>query len=116
MNKGENPATWMLNVLGEKIMVKGGNDYQGLWSDPKHPEGHRDIRASSSGDGATMTFSDGVPNDAEEGTEEKIYEDIPVAIKGSNELIFDFSFSEYNVSIFCCYSLSFRVMQSYSCS
>ncbi|KAL7546777.1 hypothetical protein ACHAWF_010122 [Thalassiosira exigua] len=25
MNKGENPATWMLNVLGEQIMVKGEN-------------------------------------------------------------------------------------------
>ena len=101
MNRGENPATWMLNVLGEKIMVKGGNDYQGLWSDPNHPEGYRNIRASSSGDGATMTFSDGLPNNAEEGTEEKVYEDIPVVIKeGSKELIFDFSFSEYHVSIF----------------
>ena len=26
MNKGENPATWMLNVLGETIVVKGNND------------------------------------------------------------------------------------------
>lgn len=25
MNKGENPATWMLNVLSEKIMIKGEN-------------------------------------------------------------------------------------------
>ena len=25
MSEGENPSTWMLNVLGEKIMVKGDN-------------------------------------------------------------------------------------------
>ncbi len=44
MNKGENPATWMLNVLGEKIMVKGenGEDEQSLnfasaWKDCKCP-------------------------------------------------------------------------------
>jgi len=39
MSKGENPATWMLNVLGEKIMVKGDNgedeplDFSKAWTD-----------------------------------------------------------------------------------
>jgi ABC-type multidrug transport system ATPase subunit len=39
INKGENPATWMLNVLGEKIMVKGEKgenealDFAKAWND-----------------------------------------------------------------------------------
>ena len=38
MNKGENPATWMLNVLSEEIMVKGENgedeplDFSDAWN------------------------------------------------------------------------------------
>jgi ABC-type multidrug transport system ATPase subunit len=39
MNKGENPATWMLNVLGEKIMIDGVTsenealDFAKAWND-----------------------------------------------------------------------------------
>ena len=74
---------------------KAAESYQGVYSDPNHPEGYRVIMAS--GKGATMTLSDGVEKDAPEGTEEKTYKNIPVAIKeGSNELSFDFSFSEYH--------------------
>eukprot|EP00571_Detonula_confervacea_P011360 CAMPEP_0172301014 /NCGR_PEP_ID=MMETSP1058-20130122/2996_1 /TAXON_ID=83371 /ORGANISM="Detonula confervacea, Strain CCMP 353" /LENGTH=303 /DNA_ID=CAMNT_0013010999 /DNA_START=1 /DNA_END=912 /DNA_ORIENTATION=+ len=70
---------------------KSAESYQGVYSDPNHPEGYRVIMAS--GKGATMTLSDGVEKDAPEGTEEKTYKNIPVAIKeGSNELSFDFSF------------------------
>lgn len=71
--------------------------YQGVYSDPNHPEGYRIIMVSSSsgkkGGATTMTFSDGVAKDAPEGTEAKTYKNIPVVMKeGSNELVFDFSF------------------------
>ena len=73
---------------------KAAESYQGVYSDPNHPEGYRVIMAS--GKGATMTLSDGVAKDAPEGTEEKTYKDIPVAVKeDGNQLLFDFSFSEY---------------------
>ena len=40
-----------------------------------------------------MEFTDGVAKDAPEGTEAKIYKNIPVRIKeGNNEFVFDFSF------------------------
>eukprot|EP00580_Thalassiosira_gravida_P002769 CAMPEP_0201599658 /NCGR_PEP_ID=MMETSP0492-20130828/1026_1 /ASSEMBLY_ACC=CAM_ASM_000837 /TAXON_ID=420259 /ORGANISM="Thalassiosira gravida, Strain GMp14c1" /LENGTH=268 /DNA_ID=CAMNT_0048062277 /DNA_START=18 /DNA_END=824 /DNA_ORIENTATION=- len=73
---------------------KAAESYQGVYSDPNHLEGYRVIMASSGkGGGATMTLSDGVAKDAPEGTEEKTYKNIPVAItEGSNELSFDFSF------------------------
>ena len=49
--------------------------------------------------GASMTFSDGVAKDAPEGTEAKTYSGISIGMKeGSNELTFDFSFSEYLIS------------------
>lgn len=70
--------------------------YQGVYSDPNHPEGYRIIMASDKG-GATMTFSDGVAKDAPEGTEAETYTNLPIAMKegtNNNELTFDFSFSE----------------------
>lgn len=66
--------------------------YQGVWSDPNHPEGYRVIMTDKKG-GAAMTFSDGVAKDAPEGTEAKTYSGISIGMKeGSNELTFDFSF------------------------
>ena len=62
-----------------------------MYTDPNHPEGYRVIMAS--GNGATMTLSDGVAKDAPEGTEEETFKNIPIAVNG-NELSFDFSFSE----------------------
>lgn len=84
-------------ITAQSAANKAGESYQGVYSDPNHPEGYRIIMTS--GKGATMTLSDGVAKDAPDGTEEKTYKNIPVAIKeGSNELAFDFSFnSEYQI-------------------
>ena len=72
---------------------KAAESYQGVYSDPNHPEGYRVIMAT--GKGATMTLSDGVAKDAPEGTEEKTYKNIPVVVKeDGNQLLFDFSFSK----------------------
>lgn len=77
-------------ITAQSAANKAAESYQGVYSDPNHPEGYRVIRAS--GKGATMTLSDGVAKDAPDGTEEKTYTNIPVAIKEGNELSFDFSF------------------------
>lgn len=78
-------------ITAQSAANKAAESYQGVYSDPNHPEGYRVIMAS--GKGATMTLSDGVAKDAPDGTEEKTYKNIPVAIKeGGNELSFDFSF------------------------
>lgn len=81
-------------ITAQSAANKAAESYQGVYSDPKHPDGYRVIMASSGkGGGATMTLSDGVSKDAPEGTEEKTFKDIPVKIKdGNNELSFDFSF------------------------
>ena len=83
-------------ITPQSAANKAAESYQGVWSDPMHPNGYRIIMASPSGGGATMTISDGLEKDAPEGAEAETYKNVPVAIKeGSNELSFDFSFSEY---------------------
>ena len=75
----------------QSVANKAAESYQGVYTDPMHPEGYRVIMAS--GKGATMTISDGVAKDAPEGTEAKTYKNVPVGVKG-NELSFDFGFSK----------------------
>ena len=65
--------------------------YQGVYSDPNHPEGYRIIMANGKG-GATMTLSDGNGGET--------YKNIPVGVK-DGELSFDFGFSE----CMCCKKL-----------
>jgi len=67
---------------------------QGVWFDPKHPDGYRTIRVLKGCKGGVMTLSDGVSK--EEMLEEKVektYNDIPVKLNDiDNNLTFDFSF------------------------
>ena len=85
-------------ITPQSAANKAAESYQGVWSDPMHPNGYRIIMASPSGGGATMTISDGLEKDAPKGAEAETYKNVPVAMKeGSNELSFDFSFSEYLV-------------------
>lgn len=95
-------------ITAQSAANKAAESYQGVYYDPQHPQGYRVIRQASGskgskGNGATsMTFSDGVAKKnakdkaatvTDGSTEEKTYNDIPVATKeGSNELVFDFSF------------------------
>ena len=83
-------------ITAQSAANKAAESYQGVYSDPNHPEGYRVIMASAKG--ATMELSDGVAKDAPEGTEAKVYKSIPISIKG-NEFSFDFSFSEYHNSM-----------------
>ena len=72
-------------ITPQSAANKAAESYQGVWSDPNHPEGYRVIMAS--GTGATMTLSDG-------GSGAETYKSIPVGVNG-NELSFDFGFSKY---------------------
>lgn len=72
-------------ITPQSAANKAAESYQGVWSDPNHPEGYRVIMAS--GKGATMTLSDG-------GAGAETYKSIPVGVNG-NELSFDFGFSKY---------------------
>jgi len=66
---------------------------QGVWFDPKHPDGYRAIRIKG-GKAGVMTLSDGLSK--EEILDEKVektYNDIPVKLNGEdNTLTIDFSF------------------------
>mmetsp|Transcript_8713 Transcript_8713/g.10209 ORF Transcript_8713/g.10209 Transcript_8713/m.10209 type:complete len:303 (-) Transcript_8713:88-996(-) len=66
---------------------------QGVWFDPKHPDGYRAIRIKG-GKSGVMTLSDGLSK--EEILDEKVektYNDIPVKLNGEdNTLTIDFSF------------------------
>ena len=87
------------SVTAQSAANKAAETGEGVYMDPKHPNGYRVIRAS--GKGVTMTLSDGVAKDAPDGTEEKTYKNIPVVVKeGSNEFLFDFGFSEYHTVCF----------------
>ena len=72
-------------ITPQSAANKAAESYQGVWSDPNHPDGYRTIMAS--GKGATMTLSDG-------GSGAETYKSIPVGVNG-NELSFDFGFSKY---------------------
>lgn len=83
-------------ITPQSAANKAAESYQGVYTDPNHPEGYRVIMASAKG--ATMELSDGVAKGSPEGTEAKTYKKIPVANKGgSNEFVFDLSFSEYHI-------------------
>lgn len=100
-------------ITAQSAANKAAESYQGVWSDPNHPQGYRVIMASGKKGGATMTLSDGVPKDAPEGFEEKTYKAIPVAInEDSGELTFDFSFSKW-VSIISDASILFLILGYY---
>lgn len=77
------------SITAQSAANKAAESYQGVYTDPNHPEGYRVIMAS--GKGATMSLSDG-------GSEDKTYKKIPVGING-NELSFDFGFSKYIMHI-----------------
>eukprot|EP00574_Skeletonema_japonicum_P010212 CAMPEP_0201729054 /NCGR_PEP_ID=MMETSP0593-20130828/17882_1 /ASSEMBLY_ACC=CAM_ASM_000672 /TAXON_ID=267983 /ORGANISM="Skeletonema japonicum, Strain CCMP2506" /LENGTH=303 /DNA_ID=CAMNT_0048221325 /DNA_START=83 /DNA_END=994 /DNA_ORIENTATION=+ len=70
------------SVTEQSAANKAAESYQGVYSDPNHPEGYRVIMAS--GKGATMTLSDGESGD-------ETYKNIPVGVNG-NELSLDFGF------------------------
>lgn len=73
---------------------KANESYQGVWSDPMHPNGYRIIMATKGKDGsAMMEISDGVDKDVDP-AEAETFKNIPIGIKG-NEFSFDFGFSEY---------------------
>ena len=72
------------SVTEQSAANKAAESYQGVYSDPNHPEGYRVIMAS--GKGATMTLSDGESGD-------ETYKNIPVGVNG-NELSLDFGFSK----------------------
>jgi len=64
--------------------------FQGVFYDPKHPDGYRTIIASKSGS-AIMNLCDGVPKDSDE--EEKTFSNLPVKVSSDGKtLTFDFSF------------------------
>lgn len=71
-------------ITAQSAANKAAESYQGVYTDPNHPDGYRVIMASPSGSGATMTLFDGGDND-------KTYKNIPVGING-NELSIDFGF------------------------
>jgi len=69
--------------------------FQGVWFDPKHPDGYRTIRLAKGGKSYVMTLSDGVSK--EEMLDEKVektYNDIPVKLNDNDnkQLTIDFSF------------------------
>lgn len=72
------------SITPQSAANKAAESYQGVYSDPNHPDGYRVIMAS--GKGATMTLSDG-------GSGDETYKNIPVGVNG-NELSFDFGFSK----------------------
>jgi hypothetical protein len=80
-------------VTAQSAANKAAESYQGVYTDPNHPEGYRVIMAY--GKGAKMTLSDGAGDET--------YKNIPIGVSG-NELSFDFSFSKYH----CCVELLFR--------
>jgi len=67
---------------------------QGVWFDPKHPDGYRTIRLAKGVKGGVMTLSDGLSK--EEILDEKVektYNDIPVKLnENDNTVTIDFSF------------------------
>ena len=71
-------------VTAQSAANKAAESYQGVYTDPNHPEGYRVIIAS--GKGAKMTLSDGAGDET--------YKNIPIDVSG-HELSFDFSFSKY---------------------
>ncbi len=71
-------------ITAQSAANKAAESYQGVYTDPNHPDGYRVIMASPSGSKATMTLFDGGDND-------KTYKNIPVGING-NELSIDFGF------------------------
>lgn len=79
------------SITEQSAANKAAESYQGVYSDPNHPDGYRVIMAS--GKGATMTLSDG-------GSGDETYKNIPVGVNG-NELSFDFGFSKYFMHIMC---------------
>jgi hypothetical protein len=66
--------------------------FQGVFYDPKHPDGYRTIiAASKGGSAAVMNLSDGVPKGSEE--IEKTYKNQAVKVSADGkQLTFDFSF------------------------
>lgn len=70
------------SITAQSAANKAAESYQGVYSDPNHPDGYRVIMAS--GNGATMTLSDG-------GSGDETYKNIPIGVIG-NELSFDFGF------------------------
>ena len=83
-------------VTAQSAANKAAESYQGVYTDPNHPEGYRVIIAS--GKGAKMTLSDGAGGET--------YKNIPIGVSG-NELSFDFSFSKY-ISLLCRITILFR--------
>ena len=75
-------------ITAQSAANKAAESYQGVYSDPNHPEGYRVIMAS--GKGARMTLCDG-------GSGDETYKNIPIDVNG-NELSFDFGFSESDMS------------------
>jgi hypothetical protein len=75
-------------VTAQSAANKAAESYQGVYTDPNHPEGYRVIMAY--GNGAKMTLSDGA--------EDETYKNIPIGVSG-NELSFDFSFSKYIIAV-----------------
>jgi len=77
------------SITKQSAANRANESYQGVYFDPRHPEGYRVIMAKADGKSALMTLSDGIPADPNQ--QEKTYTNQPVKVDGKQVTI-DFSF------------------------
>lgn len=77
-------------ITAQSAANRANESYQGVYSDPRHPDGYRVLMAVKGSDTkATMTVCDGVPKGSAD--EPKTYREIPVSVD-KDEFVFDFGF------------------------
>lgn len=77
-------------ITTQSAANKANESYQGVYFDPKHPDGYR-VLVKESANKATMTLSDGGPQGGG-GAEPKTFRDISVRVDNDSEFVFDFGF------------------------
>ena len=83
-------ALFDAGITAQSQQNKANESYQGVYSDPRHPDGYRVLKAVKGSDNkATMALCDGVPKGSTD--EAKTYRAIPVSVD-NGDLVFDFSF------------------------
>ena len=83
-------ALFDAGITAQSQQNKANESYQGVFVDPRHPDGYRVLKAVKGSDNkATMTLCDGVPKGSTD--EAKTYREIPVSFD-NGDLVFDFSF------------------------
>lgn len=90
LNPTPTQALFDAGITAQSQQNKANESYQGVYSDPRHPDGYRVLKAVKGSDNkATMALCDGVPKGSTD--EAKTYRAIPVSVD-NGDLVFDFSF------------------------